>query len=340
MTDDTADRRSAGTHPGQGDMDNEDDIQCRDTDSPPRRKFRDTLFVNMFGRNINAKEYFLSLYNAIHGTDFRIGEVEIKPVMLENVVYKGLENDVSMEINGAIVVLAEQQSTVNHNMPFRCLEYLVAHYNRFFERGDKYSTRRVTLPRPECYVFYNGDAPFPQEAEMRLSDAFRESGVTKDGGSLPQSLQLELTVRVYNINKSANHPILARCEPLLAYSNFTEYARMAKAGGEKNPMAYALRESRRGDVLAEYFDAISREEQSMIFGEWDEEEYRRVMKREAFEDGHDAGVVEGAQQTARENARNFLKEGDAPEKIARCCSLPLDVVLALKEELSGETAMQ
>ena len=335
MTDMTADRPGADVFPvgtaRGGDMDNEDDIQRRDADSPPRRKFRDTLFVNMFGRNINAKEYFLSLYNAIHGTDFRIGEVEIKPVMLENVVYKGLENDVSMEINGAIVVLAEQQSTVNHNMPFRCLEYLVAHYNRFFERGDKYSTRRVTLPRPECYVFYNGDAPFPQEAEMRLSDAFRESGAV-----LPKSLQLDLTVKVYNINKSANHPILARCEPLLAYSNFTEYARMAKAGGKKNPVAYALRESRKGDVLAEYFDAISREEQSMIFGEWDEEEYRRVMKREAFEDGHDAGVAENA----RTNARNFLKEGDAPEKIARCCSLPLDVVLALKEELSGETAMQ
>ena len=330
MTDMTAGRPGAAVFPTGtargGDMDN-DDIQCRDADSPQRRKFRDTLFVNMFGRNINAKEYFLSLYNAIHGTDFRIGEVEIKPVMLENVVYKGLANDVSMEINGAIVVLAEQQSTVNHNMPFRCLEYLVAHYNRLFERGDKYSTRRVTLPRPECYVFYNGDAPFPQEAEMRLSDAFRESGA-----GLPQSLQLDLTVRVYNINKSANHPILARCEPLLAYSNFTEYARMAKAGGEKNPVAYALRRSRRGDVLAEYFDAISREEQSMIFGEWDEEEYRRVMKREAFEDG--------AEANARESARNLLKEGDAPEKIARCCSLPLDVVLALKEELSGETAMQ
>ena len=313
-------------------MDNEDDIQCRDTASPPRRKFRDTLFVNMFGRNINAKEYFLSLYNAIHGTDFRIGEVEIKPVMLENVVYKGLANDVSMEINGAIVVLAEQQSTVNHNMPFRCLEYLVAHYNRFFERGDKYSTRRVTLPRPECYVFYNGDAPFPQEAEMRLSDAFRESGA-----GLPQPLQLDLTVKVYNINKSANHPILARCEPLLAYSNFTEYARMAKAGGEKNPVSYALRESRRGDVLAEYFDAISREEQSMIFGEWDEEEYRRVMKREAFEDG----MEEGVQQTARQNARNLLHMNIlTPEQIAQAVSLPLEEVLALKAGLSQETVVE
>ena len=306
---------------------------------PPRRTYRDTLFVNLFGRNVNAKEYFLSLYNAIHGTSFRIGEVDIKPVMLENVVYKGLENDVSMEINGAIVVLAEQQSTVNRNMPFRCLEYLVAHYNRFFEKGDKYNTKQIRLPRPECYVFYNGDAPFPQEMEMKLSDAFREAGRTKDGVGLPQSLQLDLTVKVYNINKTANHPILAKCEPLLAYANFTEYARMARANGEKNPVVYALRESRKDGILAEYFKTISKEEQSMIFGEWDEEEFRKVMKREAFEDGHDAGVVEGAQQNARETARNLLKEGDAPEKIARCCSLPLDVVLALREELSSEIAM-
>ena len=303
-----------------------------DREMPPRRTYRDTLFVNMFGRNVNAKEYFLSLYNAIHGTNFRIGEIEIKPVMLENVVYKGLENDVSMEINGTIVVLAEQQSTVNHNMPFRCLEYLVAHYNRFFEKGDKYNTRQIKLPRPECYVFYNGDAPFPQEVEMRLSDAFKEHSQAADGAALPESLHLDLTVKVYNINKSANHPILAKCEPLLAYANFTEYARMARTSGEANPVAYALCESRKGKLLADYFSAIGKEEQSMIFGEWDEEEFRKVMKREAFEDG--------AETKAREAARNFLMEGDAPEKIARCCSLPLEEVLALREELSREAVAQ
>ena len=67
--------------------------------TPQKRDFKSSLFVNMFGRNINAKEHFLSLYNAIHGTDFKIGEVEIKPVTLDNVVYNNIENDVSMEIN-------------------------------------------------------------------------------------------------------------------------------------------------------------------------------------------------------------------------------------------------
>ena len=47
------------------------------------------------------------------------------------------------------------------------------------------------------------------------------------------------------------------------------------------------------------------------------------------------GIEQGVQQNARENARNLLKEGDAPEKIARCCSLPLEEVLALKDELEN-----
>ena len=79
----------------------------------------------------------------------------------------------------------------------------------------------------------------------------------------------------------------------------------------------------------------------MIFGEWDEEEYRRVMKREAFEDGHDAGVVEGAQQTARTNARNLLRMNlGTPEQIAQAVSLPLEEVLALKAGLSQEFVVE
>ena len=75
----------------------------------------------------------------------------------------------------------------------------------------------------------------------------------------------------------------------------------------------------------------------MIFGEWDEEEYRRVMKREAFEDG----MEEGVQQTARENARNLLRMNlGTPEQIAQAVSLPLEEVLALKAGLSQETVVE
>ena len=53
-----------------------------------------------------------------------------------------------------------------------------------------------------------------------------------------------------------------------------------------------------------------------------------------FDDGYDAGK----QDNAIANAKNFLIETDlSPEKIAQCCSLPLEQVLALKEELKTES---
>ena len=71
----------------------------------------------------------------------------------------------------------------------------------------------------------------------------------------------------------------------------------------------------------------------MIFGEWDEEEYRRVMKREAFEDG--------MEENARESARNLLrmKLGN-PEQIAQAVSLPLEEIFVLQKELSGKDTAQ
>jgi hypothetical protein len=135
-----------------------------------------------------------------------------------------------------------------------------------------------------------------------------------------------LTVKVYNINKEANHPILKKCEALLAYSNFTEYARIGKRKGEKNPPKYALDKCKQGPLLTEYFNNLSKEEQSMIFGEWDQEKFIEVQKRIAAEDASIA------------NAKNLLKMNlGSVEQISQAVSLPLEQVLALKEELSRES---
>jgi hypothetical protein len=81
---------------------------------------------------------------------------------------------------------------------------------------------------------------------------------------------------------------------------------------------------RQGNLLTEYFNNLSREDQSMIFGEWDQEKFIEVQKKIAAEDARIA------------NAKNLLKLGVSSETIAQGCSLPLEQVLALKEELSRE----
>ena len=49
------------------------------------------------------------------------------------------------------------------------------------------------------------------------------------------------------------------------------------------------------------------------------------------------GLKRGTQQTSIANAKNFLQKANlSPEMIADCCSLPLEQVLALREELVAE----
>ena len=52
----------------------------------------------------------------------------------------------------------------------------------------------------------------------------------------------------------------------------------------------------------------------------------RAAKRE--------GIAEGAENAKLEAAQNLLKEGDSPEKIARCTGLSLEKVLELQKELA------
>ena len=78
------------------------------------RNYKDSVFVDLFARDITAKENFISLYNALHGTNLDTETAEIQPVMLERVLYMKYYNDIAMLIDGKIVILIEHQSTINN----------------------------------------------------------------------------------------------------------------------------------------------------------------------------------------------------------------------------------
>ena len=66
-----------------------------------------------------------------------------------------------------------------------------------------------------------------------------------------------------------------------------------------------------------------------IYTEFDQESYDETLRND--------GRIEGARETAIANAKNFLKKSNlSAGMIAECCSLPLEQVLALKEELAHE----
>ena len=106
-----------------------------------KRNYRDSLFRSIF----NNKKNLLSLYNALEGTDYTDAK-EIRITTLRGTFFNDLKNDISFQIRNQYIVLLEHQSTVNENMPLRCL-------------------------------FYIGSKDELEESELHLSDAFAaESG--------------------------------------------------------------------------------------------------------------------------------------------------------------------
>ena len=182
------------------------------------RNYKDSVFVDLFAKDITAKENFVSLYNALHKTNLDYKTTEVKPVMIEQVLYMKYYNDIAMLIDNKIVVLIEHQSTINENMPFRILEYIARIYEKVVKTKNKFGKKLVKIPLPEFYVFYNGKEDFPLEKTLKLSDAFMlpEQKYSADFANFP----LEITVKVVNINIDKGNPILKRCKILDQYSEF------------------------------------------------------------------------------------------------------------------------
>ena len=85
------------------------------------RNYKDRLFSFLFGREEN-KDWTLSLYNAVNGTDYTDPD-KIEINTMGEFLYLGMKNDVSFILDSTMN-LYEQQSTYNLNMPVRQLIYL------------------------------------------------------------------------------------------------------------------------------------------------------------------------------------------------------------------------
>ena len=51
------------------------------------RNYKDSVFVDLFAKDITAKQNFISLYNALHDTNLAVDSTSINPVMIEQVLY-------------------------------------------------------------------------------------------------------------------------------------------------------------------------------------------------------------------------------------------------------------
>ena len=283
------------------------------------RKYKDSVFTDLFGSDRDGKKNFLALYNALSGNNFKLEEVSLNRKVIDQTLYKTFNNDVSWEINGKLIVLVEHQSTVNNNMPFRCLEYVTRIYERIIPPKMRYAEKMFKIPNPDFYVVYVGNKKLPPETELRLSDAFYEKDSSK----------LELVVKVKNCADPNLLPIVGSCDILKQYCQFLEiveqnYNRLFPKASFKKAIEIAMEQG----ILTDYLDRKSREVINMLCAKYDYKMDIAVKKQEAFEDGE----IAGAQKKAIETAKNALSMNLSAEQTSKITGLPLEKVQELQNE--------
>ena len=120
----------------------------------PNREYKDSVFVDLFSLDEKTRyDAVIPFYNEFHNKKLSRKE-EVRFVRLENILFRKVRNDVSFIAEGRLLLLLEHQSTVNVNMPFRCLEYALSLYQKELEAKDKFSQKPMSLFTPEFYDGY------------------------------------------------------------------------------------------------------------------------------------------------------------------------------------------
>lgn len=244
---------------------------------------KDRLFNFIFGREEN-RSWTLSLYNAVNGSDHD-DETLIEFNTLEDVIYLSMKNDTSFLIEN-IMSVYEHQSTFNPNMPLRLLEYVGKLYSGHVSRNkfNKYGEKLIKLPTPKLVVFYNGLREYADETILRLSDSFDD--IHRDGADI------EVRVRMLNVNHGRNKNLMDRCEPLAEYAWFIEEIRKNQKDHDiGNSVRMAIEYMPDNYVIKGFLMGHMKEVEGMLDTEYNEAEVKELFKEEGREEGREETII-------------------------------------------------
>ena len=335
--------------------------------SHENREYKSRLFSFIFGREEN-KHWTLSLYNAIHGTCHKeLSSITINTI--EDVVYMGMKNDLSILVSETVslyksVELYEQQSSYNPNMPVREFMYAGKLYDKYIHSAklNQYGKTLLPLPLPKLVVFYNGENDTKDEIILRLSDAFKEEirqnlrNRYYEKKEQPSDVQLsaevekifqeaspdiEVTVRMININYGHNKNILNACKPLEEYAWFVAQIRKnIAASGDNSPnkaetaIDRAIREMPDDFEIKNFLISNRAEVKDMCLTEYNETETLELFRQEGRLEGRQEGRLEGQQETMLLNIRNLMENtGWSADKIMDMLEIPQNQRKALSIRL-------
>ena len=260
------------------------------------RELKSDVFTALFSEPENAAK----LYTALSGEETAPEDIQI--TTLEGVLFLARKNDLGFTVKERMLVISEHQSTINENMPLRSMLYYGRTMEKLLQDRNLYREKRVLIPTPEFYLFYNGTRDVPGEKVLKLSDGYIVK--TKDP-------MLELKVRMININLPAGHRLLRECVPLYEYSWFIERVRAyIKEGQDRDgAVTLAVRDSVREGIFSDFVTKHGSEVENMLFTQFNMDDALEVRYEEGVEDGMERGLEQGRRQGLTQGLEQGLEQG-------------------------------
>ncbi len=288
-----------------------------------KKNYRDSLFRHIFG-NPEYKEWTLSLYNAVNGSNYTdVDALEINT--LEDVVYMKIKNDVSFIVDN-VMNLYEQQSTFNPNMPMRFLIYASKLYGKrmqTIESYDIYGTTLQKFPASRFVCFYNGPDNKDDVAYLKLSSAFGEDY----DPNIELKSGVEVVVIMFNINYGRNKKLLEACRPLHDYSLLVSHMVENQKVKKLDPGAAfdaALDALPDDSPIKKILLAQRAEVRDMCITEFNQQRHDANLLAEGEARGRAEGKAEGVLEEKKSTAAKLAQKGWTIQEIAEF--LEVDVV--------------
>lgn len=258
-----------------------------------KRNHKDTLFRMIF----STRENLLSLYNAVNHSHYTDAS-ELEIVTLKNAVYMNMKNDqaflLDMQLN-----LYEHQSTWNPNMPLRFLMYVAKEYQMLVRNQTLYASALVKVPTPHFVVFYNGETEQEAETILRLSHSFQQK---------TDKPELELMVRVLNINLDKKQEVLEACQLLKEYMLLVNKIRRYTDEYKdiNQAVEQAVTECIEENILADFLRKNWAEAIEMCIFEYDDKREKELIRKAEYAEGMKEGERIGREAGKKEEAERIF----------------------------------
>ena len=282
----------------------------------PNYTLKDSLFIDLF----SDKMRLIQLYKSLIDDERQINQDDIEILTIQNIILRGIYNDLGFRVKDEIIILMEAQTTYTTNIVLRILFYLSETLKNYIidssenkNLNELYNTKPRIIPKIKLFVVYTGDKMM-QDHDLHLKDVMVENDIISD---------IDMKVRVLCTGNKKS--ILGQ------YILFTQiYSKQKKECKDietavKNTIEICMND----EILKEYLDYRKMEVQEMITAFTTQEEAFESFLKDEVKAGEKRGEKRGEEKGKIDTLINFFKNGIGLDVISKGLGMSIDEVRSI-----------